>query len=151
MNVKRLLFHHWQPIKSEWKRLTDLYVMSDLHIILCGRAGWEYDFTEDEEGNKELLKTGTKMKTEIEMEYETSLLLEMERVKMDEGKIGGMHTHRCWVLKDRADKINGQHFDNPGFDVFIPHINSLNIGGKHQTIDTTRSSEELFEKRDSGS
>ena len=150
MNVKRLLFHHWQPIKNEWKRLTDAYVMSNLHIILCGRAGWEYDFTEDEDGNKELLKTGTKMKTEIEMEYETSLLLEMQRVQTEEGKIGGSHIHRCWVLKDRANKINGKYFDDPGFDVFIPHIESLNLGGKHETTDTTRSSADLFEKKDSG-
>jgi hypothetical protein len=118
---------------------------------MCGRAGWEYDFTEDEDGVKELIKTGTKFKAETEMGYEPSLLLEMERVRTEEGKIGGTHVHRCWVLKDRADKINGKYFDDPGFDVFIPHIEYLKLGGKHQTVDNTRSGTELFEKKDSGS
>jgi len=151
LNVKRLLFQHWNQIKPEWRRFTDLYVSSHLHIIMCGRAGWEYDFTEDDDGVKELIKTGTKMKAETEMGYEPSLLLEMERVRTEEGKIGGTYVHRCWVLKDRADRINGKYFDDPGFEPFLPHVQFLNLGGKHQTTDSSRSSVELFEKRDSGS
>lgn len=150
MGAKRLLFQHWGPIKREFSQLTSLFVSSQLHIFLLGRAGWEYDFTEDEDGHKDLIKTGTRMKTEIEMEYETSLLIEMERVRLEEGKIGGTHIHRAWVIKDRANKINGKYFDDPDFNFIIPHIEYLNLGGKHQTTDpSSRSSQDLFEKKDS--
>lgn len=151
LNVKRLLFQHWNIIKPEWSRFSELYVSSNLHIIMCGRAGWEYEFTEDEDGVRELSKSGTKMKVESEFSYEPSLLMEMERVRVAEGKIGSSHIHRCWVLKDRADKINGKYFDDPGFDVFIPHIECLNLGGKHTSTVSNRSSQDLFEKKDSAS
>src|SRR3989338_7614540 len=146
LNRTRLQFQDWNVIKPEWGRFTDLYLNSKLHIILCGRAGWEYDhYTDEETGKKELFKTGTKMKAETEMGYEPSLLLEMERVRAEDGTIGGKITHRCHVIKDRADMIDGQHFDNPTFACFLPVIETLNFGGRHLGIDTSRSSEEVFD------
>ena len=85
------------------------------------------------------------MKAETEMGYEPSLLLEMERVRAEDGTIGGKITHRCHVIKDRADMIDGQHFDNPTFACFLPVIETLNLGGRHLGIDTSRSSEEVFD------
>ena len=150
-NLDRLLFQHWGPIKQEWRAFTDFYVNSKLHIIVCGRAGWEYDFQEDSEGVKELIKTGTRMKTEGEMAYEPSLLLEMEKVRTGEGKIGQTFVNRCWVLKDRFDAINSKHFDKPTFKDFLPHIELLNIGGKHFGVDTVSDSTGLFDSRESRS
>jgi hypothetical protein len=50
-----------------------------MHIIICGRAGYEYDYFQDDAGKKQLEKTGIKMKAEGEMGYEPSLLVLMER------------------------------------------------------------------------
>jgi hypothetical protein len=144
-NLENLTLRHWIPIKQEWRTFTDLFVNSPLHIIVCGRAGWEYDYQEDEEGVKELIKTGTRMKTEGEMAYEPSLLLEMEKVRTEQGKIGQPFVHRAWVLKDRCDVINGKSFDNPTFEQFLPHVKMLNIGGAHLGTDESRSSVDLFD------
>ncbi len=64
-----LQFQDWAVLKTEWRRFTDLYVNSNVHIILAGRAGYEYDFFENEDGKKELEKTGVKMKAENETGY----------------------------------------------------------------------------------
>lgn len=147
-----LMFSDWGPIKQEWRGFTDLYLNSQMHVILCGRAGFEYDYEVNEAGKKELIKTGTKMKAETEMGYEPSLLLEMERVHAEgdehtQGKRSAW-THRCYVLKDRTDRMNGATIDNPTFASFAPAISFLNIGGAHLGIDTSRSSEALFDSPD---
>ena len=144
-----LLFQDWGPIKSEWQGFTDAYLNSQLHVIMCGRAGYEYDFEEDEGGKKQLVKTGTKMKAETEMGYEPSLLIEMERVPRDNGQ-KGWH-HRATVLKDRTDLMNGASILNTTFESFAPVIGFLNLGAHHVGVDTTRSSEDLFDSPDSRS
>lgn len=149
-NLDRLFFQHWGPIKQEWRTFTDFYINSKLHIIVAGRAGYEYDYQEDAEGVKELIKTGTRMKTEGEMAYEPSLLLEMEKVRIGDGKIGQSFINRCWVIKDRFDKINGKYFDRPKFENFLPHIELLNLGGEHFGVDT-KDSTSLFESKESKS
>lgn len=141
-DVKRIQLYHWTELKQDWRVFTDLFINSHLHIVLCGRAGWEFDQVPDESGAMQLTKTGTKMKTESEQGFEPSLLVEMERKKTD--KIGGNIINRAWVLKDRADKINGKFFDNPTFDDFLPHIKALNLGGKHIGVDTSKTSENFF-------
>lgn len=147
-----LLFQDWNVVKTEWRGFTDLYLNSKMHVLLCGRAGFEYDYEQDEAGKKELIKTGTKMKAESEMGYEPSLLLEMERVNADErherGKRGGW-IHRCYVLKDRTTRMNGDVIDNPTYASFKPVIDFLNIGGEHVGVDSTRSSVDLFETPES--
>src|SRR4051812_32554365 len=40
----RLHFEDWGYLKSEWRKFTDRFVNSQLHIIVCGRAGFEYDY-----------------------------------------------------------------------------------------------------------
>jgi hypothetical protein len=163
----RLQFQDWAKIKSEWKEYTDLYINSRLHIICCGRAGYEYDFDFNEDGTKDLIKTATRMKVESEFAFEPSLVLEMERtteskeeIKEHLGKAdrkskefkqthkpetGSKWIHRCYVLKDRTDTINGMQFDYPTFDNFLPHFKALNIGGIHLGVDTTRTSEDRFD------
>lgn len=144
MNRTRLRIQDWGPIKQEWHQFSDLYVNSKLHIIMCGRAGWEYDFEEDEDGVTEIRKTGTKMKAETETGFEPSLLVEMERIKANDGKIGQTLHARAWIVGDRFDVINGKSFDNPTFETFLPHIQKLNLGGTHVGIDTSKTSDNLF-------
>lgn len=148
----RIPFHHWQPIKDEWRKFSELFVNSELHLIVAGRAAWEYDYLEEEDGSKELVKTGTKMRAEGEFGYEPSLVLEMERVRATEdGKnrnIGAKITHRCHVLKDRqmnGESLDGQVFDNPTFEDFLPHVKALNLGGQHLGVESERHSDEMFE------
>lgn len=139
-----LQFQDWAVLKTEWRRFTDLYVNSNVHIILAGRAGYEYDFFENEDGKKELEKTGVKMKAENETGYEASLLVYMERhQKMEEGKLLGQY-RTATILKDRSRMIDGKLFNNPTFANFLPHISFLNLGGQQLGIDVTRTSESLF-------
>lgn len=144
-NRTKLTFGDWGILKDQWRSFTDAYVNSNAHIILCGRAGFEYDHFEDEDGKKQIEKTGIKMKAEGETGYEASLLILMQRHQelTSDGKIA-----RQWrtasILKDRSTYIDGKSFDNPTFVNFLPHIEFLNLGGTHIGVDVSRNSEELF-------
>ncbi|CAB4151402.1 Fer4_NifH domain containing protein [uncultured Caudovirales phage] len=136
-----LLFQDWGKVKGEWQQFTDLFINGKTHTIVLGRAGYEYDMSEDESGKKELLKTGTKMKAEGEFGYESDLLLEMERVK-NQNKKGW--SNRCYVLKDRTDTMNGKVIDMPKYSDFKSVVATLNIGGEHFGIDGTKDSQAMF-------
>ncbi len=138
-----LQFQDWAWLKKEWGKFTDAYVNSNCHIIMCGRAGYEYDFFENEGGKKELEKTGIKMKAETETGYEPSILMLMEKhLDMDSKRV----YRTANILKDRADLIDGQTFRNPTFENFLPHIEFLNLGGKQLGVDTTRTSESMISR-----
>lgn len=138
----RLQFEDWNYLKTEWGKFSDAFVNSNLHVLMCGRAGFEYDYTTDDEtGKKQLEKTGIKMKAESEMGYEPSLLVLMER-EMDMEKMIVRHTAR--VLKDRSTLLDGRDFHNPTFVSFLPHIQCLNLGGRQMGVDTSRTSEHLI-------
>jgi len=149
---KRLTLRDWQPLKQTWREFTDRFVNSKLHIIVCGRSADKWEEVEDpEDGSKELRKVGTKMRTETEMGYEPSLLVEMEAIQMSP-RAGGKYVHRAYVKKDRFDQsgLTGQFFDNPGFESFLPHIQLLNLGGEHKALETDRTSQDMFERGDTG-
>src|SRR5262249_22299987 len=114
----RLQFDDWAFLKTEWAKFTDLFINSNLHVVLCGRAGFEYDYIVDEEsGKKNLEKPDIRMKAESEMGYEPSLLVLMER-KMD---VAEKETWRlATVLKDRSMLLDGAQFTNPTFKDFLP-------------------------------
>lgn len=158
--INKLQFQHWADIKSEWSAWTQFYLNSKIHIIVCGRAGYEYDFDINEDGTKELIKTGTKMKAESEFGFEPSLLIEMERAERS-AEVGSGWIHRAHILKDRTDSINGKSYDFKSaeqkagdwintYKPFEPVLKFLNIGGEHRVIDTTRNSEERFNERGEG-
>ena len=158
----RLQFQDWATLKGEWKIYTDAFVNSPLHCIVCGRAGYEYDYDYNEDGSKDLIKTGTKMKAEGEFGFEPSLVVEMERISKNrdevekikdnrakkqafQPKIGSQWIHRAHILKDRSDTLNGQSFDYPTFEDFKPHFDFLNIGGEHLGVETDKTSEDRFD------
>jgi hypothetical protein len=119
----RLEFQDWARIKLRWASWPDLYLTSPLHIIVCGRAGFEYDMQTDERGKKELVKTGIKMKVEGEFGFEPSLLIEMERDWTD-GETREM-VARATVIGDRFDLLNGKSCDQPTFEFFRPFVEQL--------------------------
>lgn len=148
----KLEFSDWSTIKSRWSRWPDWYLNSACHVIVCGRAGYEYDMDKDDEGNKELIKTGIKMKVEGEFGFEPSLLIEMQR-EFDADKKGRMTDTRATViralvLKDRFDTIDGRTFVDPTFKDFLPHVEQLSPG-EHVPVDTaSRTSFGLSEQGD---
>lgn len=145
----RLEFQDYAVLKPQWGTFTEAFLNSKAHIILCGRAGNEYAYQDTERADgstkKELITTGTKMKAESEMGYEPSLLVEMTAEKSPDRK-KKLTIRKAYVVKDRGRKLDGREFINPGFKVFMPHIEDLNIGGKHGGFDTSRNSSELFDE-----
>lgn len=139
-NRTRLRVWDWGPLKEEWRKLTNAYLSSKVHIFLCGRAGYEYEQTEDEDGNKEIVKTGIKMKTETEMGYEPSLLILMKRGKTFINNKQKIIRTAC-IEKDRFGIVDGMEFENPVFENILPHVNMLNLGGDHIGADLTRNSD----------
>lgn len=157
-NRQRLQFQDWQFLKGPdgWQKFTDLFLNAPIHTFISGRAGYEYEYQKDDDGKKELVKTGTKMKVETEFGYEPSLLIEMEREKLSDAKNPNAKgwLHKAIILKDRTNTINGEVFEftaaqvhgNPRcvFEAVEPHFAKLNIGGAQLGIDVSRSSAELF-------
>jgi hypothetical protein len=143
---QRISMQEWGIIKEQWRVFTDLFINSKLHIVICGRSRDVSDWEEQEDGKKELVKTGTTMKTEKDMAYEPSFLVEMVKEYARDGKVHGkLWDHTAYILKDRTGLLEGKKFVNPTFEDFRPIFNFLNIGGKHLGIETDRSSVEIFE------
>ena len=142
----RLQFQDWGPIKKEWGRYTRLFLNSKIHIIACGRAGYEYDTVTNEDGKKEIIKGNTKFKAEGEFGFEPSFVIEMtmNREKDKNQKISSKFDHVALVLKDRSDKLNGHVLKNPTFKSFRPYFDFLNIGGEHLGV-ADSDSQEIFE------
>jgi hypothetical protein len=139
----------WGYLKGDhgWAKFTDLFVNSKLHIIMCGRAGYEFEDYKDDNGKRQIEKVGTKMKTEGETGFEPSLLVLMEQVEdLRTGKV----KHRATVQKDRSTLLDGEQIDNPDFKDFLPHIERLNLGGDHIGVDINGDSQHILqtEKRD---
>jgi hypothetical protein len=155
----------WNYLKGEhgWQQFTDRYVNSKLHIVMAGRAGFEYEnYVED--GRKKMEKVGTKMKAEGETGYEPDFLVLMEQ---NENLHTGKVNHRAIVQKDRSTLLDGMVFDfanideegnklstdamiKQTFDAFLPHINRLALGSQHIGVGATGDSQHLLktEKRD---
>src|SRR6266496_4067430 len=115
-----LEFQDWGIVKGTWNNeWARLYLNSKLHIIICGRGGYEWDMARNEEtGRNELVKTGTKMKTEGEFGFEPSLSVEMEQVQnLRENTVQSLRSHKpkpsvsvvsaATIKKDRFGVIHG--------------------------------------------
>jgi len=116
-------------IKPKWKEeFADVLVEAKVHILFTGRAGYEYDYFENEEGYKELEKTGIKMKVEGETEYEPDIVVLMEKEKvMDRSKLKQLD-RVAFIIKDRNDFIDGCRFTNPTFKDFEGSIRITLMG-----------------------
>jgi hypothetical protein len=130
--------HHIMRIKELWAPWPDFFLTSNLHIITCGRGGFEWDNIEDAEGNLQLVKVGTKMRVETEYGFEPSLLVEMERIR---DKAGQPSIHRANCIGDRFGILDGKSCDDPDFSFFLPHVNLLAPHIKMDHVDTTVTSD----------
>lgn len=155
--LKKLEFQDWNVIKPRWAQWTDFFINSPLSIIICGRAGWEYEMERDEEtGKKELNKVGIKMKAEGEFGFEPSLLVEMELEQtLRAGSIVPDIARHATVLKDRFTVLDGKAISFPSVAFtpeglqkayesvkrfFSPHLNLL-VPGASNRVDTSKQSE----------
>lgn len=138
----------WATIKPAWGKFTSLFLNSNCHIILCGRAGNVYEFQEADNGKKEMITAGTRMAAEKGMGYEPSLLVEMTAKQVTPAKKAKTIVRTATVLKDRSTLLDGKQIDNPKFESFLPHIQKLNLGGAHAGFDATRTSSALFPKEE---
>lgn len=147
----RLTVWDFAPIKREWQRFVMAMLNVKLHMIVCGRAGNEYESQENLEGKLEIVKSGTKLKAESEFGYEAALLVETKRERVD-GKI----EISAIIWKDKYDVINGKEFKFPTFEDFFPHVEQLNLGGAHvgighgssvDDLKTTRGSSEEYTRQ----
>lgn len=149
--VKRttLAFQDWGIIKPSWKHtFSDPFVNDPYHVVMTGRAGYEYDFqTNEDTGKRELLKTGIKMKVEGETAYEPDMLVLMERyeeVMKKDKKVWREAT----IIKDRSNMLDGKTIVNPTFKDFEPSIKVMLANGEKPFTQSEGDSAALFRTED---
>jgi hypothetical protein len=121
----RLEFQDWGIIKPKWKEeFSTPFVMAKCHIIFTGRAGYEYTDEKNEDGKREIFKSGIKMKAETETAFEPDILVLMQKQQdllSDVKKVW----REAMIVKDRTNQIDGKTFKNPTFENFYPAIKVL--------------------------
>lgn len=140
-----LQFQDWGIVKPTWKKqFSDPFVTDPYHILMTGRAGYEYDYERNEDtGKKEVRKTGIKMKVEGETACEPDMLVLMERYEELVGR-----EKRVWreatIVKDRSTVLDGKTFQDPTFEDFAPSVKVMLSGGKKAATQAEADSAALF-------
>jgi hypothetical protein len=125
-NRTGLQFQDWGVLKPLWKReFADRLVNGKYHILMSGRAGFEYENEVNEQtGKREIYKSGVKMKVEGETAYEPDMLVLMERFEEIMGKEKKIY-RQATIIKDRSTLIDGKVFVNPTYKDFAPVIENM--------------------------
>lgn len=125
-NRTNLQFQDWGVLKPLWKsQFADRLVHDKYHILMSGRAGYEYENEINEQtGKREIYKSGVKMKVEGETAYEPDMLVLMERFEEILGKDKKIY-RQATIVKDRSGLIDGKTFKNPTYKDFEPVIIDL--------------------------
>jgi hypothetical protein len=125
-NRTNLQFQDWGILKPLWKaEFSDPLVRLPFSIIMCGRAGYEYENEINEQtGKREIYKSGIKMKVEGETAYEPDVLVLMERFEEVLGKDKKIY-RQATIIKDRSTLIDGKVFINPTYKDFAPVIENM--------------------------
>jgi hypothetical protein len=119
----RLEFQDWGVIKPLWKKeFAEVFVRDPYHCLMTGRAGYQYEDEKDEDGKRQIYKSGIKMKVEGETAYEPDMLVLMERFEEVLDKDKKLVWREATILKDRSGLIDGKTFKNPTFANFEPMI-----------------------------
>jgi hypothetical protein len=112
--LARIPMWGWQIVKRRWAEFADWFNYSPVHCGVAGRAGYEFDENTDEDTNeKNLVKTGVKMKSEGEFGYESTLLFYMAQ-EQDTSRGGIRVVRSLTVLKDRTVLLDGMAARFPG-------------------------------------
>ena len=143
-----LTMQDWGVLKPTWKReFSDPFVRDEYHVIMCGRAGYEYDQQTDANGKKEFVKSGVKMKVEGETAYESDMIVLMERFEEVLGE-----EKKAWreatIIKDRSTLIDGKTFKNPTYKDFSPVIEDMLLNPETFKQSEQTDTSELFPRND---
>lgn len=123
-------------IKDTWAPFNRWVVEANIHTIICGRLGYEWDYVEDERGESKLTKVGTKTKAETEFGHEPDFVMEMEHLQHEHPEVidaikdrklpeNVEFVVRGTVTKDRWDILMGKRVFNPTGEFFMPYISRL--------------------------
>lgn len=124
--------NEWGDIKAYWNTFTKLYLNSNLHIIMCGRAQDITDDYTDEQGQRGFEKVGERMKGEKYMGYEPSILIRMTAEQdLRKKKVN----HVAIIEKDRTDTMTGKTLIDPTFKDIEPIWNYYDHKGKAVGVD----------------
>lgn len=147
-------------IKKLWYPWTDQFQTCPLHILVCGREGDKWGYEEDEEGKRELVTMGKKMKVEGEFGYESSLIISMNTEQIPETTIRNKKkkttekrartiVNVATVLKDKFDVMNGHVIEMPTGEDFMPFLEKLNPEA-HRGVDLTSHTTQTLPESDGG-
>lgn len=138
-SMKQML-SHWNTVKEPWREWTDLYINCALHVIACGRGGFEYEQVDviDEQGNvnTETVKGDFKMKAEGEFGHEPDVNLHFQAMTDPNAPkniktrrkgpnknvqlVAPRKIHVATVQKGRVWQLNGQVFQWADRDAYKP-------------------------------
>jgi hypothetical protein len=139
-----LEFQDWGILKPTWRtEFSDPLVNDPCHVLMCGRAGYEYENEiNSETGKREIYKSGIKMKVEGDTAYEPDMLVLMERfeeILTDKKKVYRQAT----IVKDRG-VLDGKTFVNPSYENFAPSVEDLLENPTVNKQSAVRDSTDLF-------
>lgn len=142
----RLEFQDWGILKPTWKKeFSDPFVRGAYHVIMTGRAGFEYENEiNSETGKREIYKSGVKMKVEGETAYEPDLLVLMEQIEevLDDRKLEVYPQAK--ILKDRSNLIHGKIIKRPDYGSFAPVVKFMLEGVTKPVTVAERDAADLF-------
>lgn len=135
----------WGRIKKPYKALIAMLLSANVHVIICGRQGNEYEQSEDDPDK--IQKVGVKMKAEGETAYEPHILARMEQVR---GKDGALFPTAV-VEKDRTGILAGKVIALPTFDNFCRPLLGL-LGASQAEVpdadDTAANDAAVFQEQE---
>jgi hypothetical protein len=116
----------WGKILPSWqKAFSDVFVAVEGNCIFTGRGGNTYDMEEDEQGKKQFVKSGVKMKMAGETPFEPDLNIWMDIAQKLDSDGKPVIWREALILKDRSGLIDGKTFKNPTYDDFEPVVKYL--------------------------
>jgi AAA domain len=160
-------------IKEEWAPFSQDFQDSPVHFLVTGRLGFNWEEAEvqnDKTGEitREVSRGGSKIKAEGDFGHEPDLEIEMSAVEDPDflrwekvkGKnrrtfksqmlhVATLKKSRVWALNGKAFSWKDQAAYKLGYyksvaECFRPHFDQINIGGSHNVMTPTVSSEVLF-------
>lgn len=78
---KTIQLKDWAPITKFWDdQFTQVFVNSQLHVLLCGRLRYVYDSTVNDDGKLEFYRSDTKMGAGGDIAYEPNMLVHLAQI-----------------------------------------------------------------------
>lgn len=108
-------YHHREELVRLWDQWVNTYRDSPIHAVFTARQAFDWGDDETDEGDPIKIKLGSKARGDGDANYETNLLVEMERIekftreRRSKRKVGQIE-HAARVVKDRRMTLNGLSF-----------------------------------------